>query len=140
MTSITATITHVHEAGFSVDIQGTMDGNPERTVFTLSVPAGEEARFREWFLTVSQGAVAIGKDGLHFAELACSPWPLVEGETITISYAEYFEAWLESRCDHAKNRLGVMFQELQARTNWMFAPEQVSRWIRQQADPLGTDA
>lgn len=140
MTSITATITHVREVGLSADLQGTMDGNPERTVFTLRVPAGEETLFREWFLTVSQGAVAIGKDGLHFAELACSPWPLVEGETITISHAEYFNAWLESRCADAKHNLGVMFQELQARTNWLFAPEQVSRWLRQQADSLGTDA
>ncbi|WP_326430399.1 hypothetical protein VQ574_20910 (plasmid) [Stutzerimonas frequens] len=140
MTCIQAVITHVREAGFTVDLQGTMNGNPERTEFTLSVPAGEQARCREWFLAVSRSAVPIGDEGLHFAELACSPWPLVEGEQITISYADYFEARLERQCSYAKNRIWVMTNELQARTSWRLAPEQVSRWLRQSADQPGTGA
>lgn len=140
MTNIQAVITHVREAGFTVDLQGTMDGNPERTEFTLSVPAGEEARCREWVLTVSRSVVAIGKDGLHFADLACSPWPLAKGEQITICYEEYFEAWLEARCAHVKNKLWVMCNELQARTDWLLAPEQLSRWLRQSADQPDTGA
>ena len=94
------------DAGFIVDGRGTMDGNPDRTDFTV-FPVGCDARlYREWFVEVSPYAICAYGDTMNFTQLGPCAWEIEQGAEIQIAFSDFLTARLDRMAGRAKKLIG----------------------------------
>lgn len=83
------------EVGVSHDLCGDMDGNPDRTNFTIKVLNGPDEVFCEWLLTLDECSIVRYGDTMRFAQIGAAPWPIYEGAVIELGFDQYFNARID---------------------------------------------